>query len=139
MKTRLKYSLILISTLIMGMAIGFLISGRLTSTKVEKIKSYYTDKGFNREFMGILRPTPEQRDELIPILRKHAALNRELMMGFREGQKELFFNLKDELKEHLDDDQMKRLDLVWEKRKQRFKNAKPNHPRKGRKGMPIKR
>lgn len=120
------------------MVIGFLISGRMIHTRVERMNNYYTDMGFNREFMSILRPTPEQRDEIMPILRKHAGLNRELMSDFREGQKELFLELKDELGEYLDEDQKERLDHVWEKRKQHFRDPKPNHPRKGRRRIPQK-
>ena len=138
MKTKFKYSLILVSTLLIGMVVGFLISGRITSTRVDKMKNYYTDTGFNREFMNILRPSPEQRDEIIPILRKYAGYNRALMADFREGQKDLFFDLRSELGEYLDDDQLKRLDHVWEKRKPRFQNTNSDHPRKGKRRLPVK-
>lgn len=120
------------------MVIGFLISGRMIHTRVERMNDFYTDMGFNREFMSILSPTPEQRDEIIPILRKHAELNRDLMVDFREGQKELFLELKDELGEYLDDDQKERLDHVWKKRKQRYREPKPNNTRKGRRRIPAK-
>ena len=138
MQTRIKFTLLLVSTLIIGMVIGFLISGRMTSTRVERMKNYYTDIGFNREFMSILRPSPEQREEIIPILRRYAGYNRELMGDFRAGQKELFFELKDELGEYLDEDQIERLNNVWERRKQRFQNKKSDHPRKGRRRLPVK-
>ena len=49
--------IVLVSVLVIGMVIGFLISGRMTSTRVERMKNYYTDIGFNREFMSILRPS----------------------------------------------------------------------------------
>jgi|AntAceMinimDraft_2_1070361.scaffolds.fasta_scaffold00472_17 hypothetical protein len=133
MSKKIKYSIVIIGTLLIGMIIGFLVGGRITSTRVERMQNYYTDMGFHREFMNILRPTPEQRDEIIPILKKYASYNCDLMSDFREGQKELFFDLKDELEKYLNDDQIKRLDHVWEMKKQRFQNTSPNHPRKGRK------
>ena len=132
MNTKLKYSLIIISTLLIGMIIGFLIGGRITSTRIEKMRSYYTNQGFNREFMRIIEPTPEQRDIIIPILRKHAVLNRELMINFHKGQEELYVDMINDLKIHLDKEQINRLDLVLEKRKRRYHNTTPNHPRNDR-------
>ncbi len=137
MNTKLKYSLIIISTLLIGMIIGFLIGGRITSTRIEKMRSYYTNQGFNREFMRIIEPTPEQRDIIIPILRKHAVLNRELMINFHEGQEELYINLINDLKTHLDDEQVKRLNHVLERRKSKFHNTTPNHSRKDRRRRQI--
>jgi len=130
MKTKLKYSLILVTTLIIGMIIGFLISGRMISTRVDQMRNYYTDNGFNREFIRIIQPSPEQRDEIMPILRKYAGINREHMLDFHEGQRELFFELKDELDTHLTDEQIQKLNHVWERRKEHFQNTKS--PRKGR-------
>ena len=130
MKTKLKYSLILVTTLVIGMIIGFLISGRMISTRVDQMRNYYTDNGFNREFIRIIQPSPEQRDEIMPILRKYAGFNREHMLDFHEGQRELFFELKDELDTHLTDEQIQKLNYVWERRKAHFQNNKPQ--RKGR-------
>ncbi len=132
MNTKLKYSLIIISTLLIGMIIGFLIGGRITSTRIEKMRSYYTNQGFNREFISIIKPTPEQRDVIMPVLRKHAVLNRELMIDFHKGQENLYIDLVNELKVHLDEEQINRLDLVLEKRKRRYHNTPPNHQRNDR-------
>jgi hypothetical protein len=132
MNSKIKYSLIIISTLIIGMVIGFLIGGRITSTRVENMRNYYTNQGFNREFMRIIEPTPGQRDVIIPILRKHAVLNRELMINFHEGQKEHYIDLINDLKKHLDKDQINRLNHVLERRKNKFHNTTPDYPRKDR-------
>lgn len=132
MKTKFKYSLILVSTLLIGMVVGFLISGRITSTRVDKMKSYYTDMGFDRELINIIRPTPEQRKKIAPILKKHATLNREMMEDFHEGQVELFLELKEELAEYLDDTQINQLDRKLDNRKHRFQNQKNNRKGKGR-------
>ena len=64
MKTRIKFTLLLVSTLIIGMVIGFLISGRITSTRVERMRNHYTEIGFNREFMKIINPSSDQREFL---------------------------------------------------------------------------
>ena len=137
MNSTLKYSVILISTLLIGMIIGFLIGGRITSTRIENMRSYYTNQGFNREFVRIIEPTPEQRDVILPILRKHAVLNRELMINFHESQEDLYIDLINDLKTHLDEEQVKRLNHVLERRKTKFHNNTPNHSRKDRRRRQI--
>jgi hypothetical protein len=132
MNSKIKYSLIIISTLLIGMVIGFLIGGRITSSRVENMRSYFTNQGFNSEFMRIIKPTPEQRDIIIPILEKHAVQNRELMINFHKGQKDLLVNLKTELDSHLGDEQIDRLNHVLENRNKRFRKAPTNNPRKDR-------
>ncbi|MBC8321789.1 MAG: hypothetical protein H8E34_13820 [Bacteroidetes bacterium] len=96
------------------------------------MKSYYTDMGFDRELINIIRPTPEQRKKIAPILKKHATLNREMMEDFHEGQVELFLELKEELAEYLDDTQINQLDRKLDNRKHRFQNQKNNRKGKGR-------
>ena len=115
-----------------GMVIGFLVGGMLTRMRVIEMQSYYTQMGFNREFVRLLQPSPEQQDNIIPILKKYGELNHNLMLDFRANQKELFIEFKDELNNHLDDKQMQRLNNMWDKRKSRFQNIKNNHSRKGR-------
>lgn len=136
MNKRLKYSLLLICTLFIGMIIGFLVSGRITKTRVDEMKSYYTNIGFNRQFMSIIKPTPEQREVIKPILEKYADYNRDLMIENREGQKELFFNLKNELETHLTEEQINRLNNIWERRKHHYQKNKTDQQRRERNKPP---
>ncbi len=132
MNTKIKYLLILTSTLVIGMIIGFLIQGRITSSRISRMRNYYTNQGFNREFMKIIRPSKEQRTLIIPILKKHAILNHQLMVNFHEGQEKVFVDLKNELESHLDTDQIMRLNHVFEKRYKRFHNGPSSRYRKGK-------
>ncbi len=132
MNTKLKYIIILTSTLIIGVIIGFLLGGRITSTKVERINSYYTNQGFNREFMRIIKPTPEQRTIIMPILKKYAKQNHKILVDFHKGQENVFLDLKNEIDVHLNQDQLSRLDTVFEQRDRRFRNRHPKHPRMGK-------
>lgn len=118
------------------MIIGFLVGGMLTRMRVDKMQSYYTEMGFNREFIRLLEPTPKQREAIIPILKKYGELNHELMLDFRSNQKELFFEFKNELGEHLNDIQMKKLNRIWDKRKHHFQNSKNNRSRKNKRKPP---
>lgn len=119
MKNTLKYSLIIISLLIIGFVIGFLVNGRLTHNKMKKVRSVNTEQGFNHEFMRIIKPTPEQTAELKPILKKFASRNHSIMADFRENQKLLFKDLRTEIDPLLTDEQIDRLECSkkrWHKR-----------------------
>jgi len=138
MNSKLKYSLIIISTLLIGMIIGFLVGGRITSKRIDRMRNYYTNQGFNRELMRIIEPTPEQRNIIIPILRKHAILNHEVVIDFHKSQEKLYTVLINDLKAHLDKEQLNRLSFILEKRKKRFQNTTPNHTRKDRRKRQFK-
>lgn len=99
------------------MAIGFLISGQLISHRIETMKNYYSETGFDREIMRIIEPTSEQREKISPIFREFASKNCDLMGNYHENQKELFIDLKKDLTEILNDDQLQRLENHWNKRK----------------------
>lgn len=138
MNNRLKISLLLIITLIIGIAIGFLTSGRLVSQRIETMRNHYSETGFGREIMRVIKPTPEQKEEIGPIFREYAERNCELMDNYHENQKEMFTNLKEELSEILNKEQINRLEDHWSKRKKMMKNRKTgnrsnrNKPRQGR-------
>lgn len=117
MNNRLKISLLLTLTLVIGIIIGFLISGRLVSHRIETMRNHYSETGFGREIMRVIKPTPEQKEEIGPIFREYAEKNRELMYDYHEGQKDFYKELKEDLEEVLDPEQINRLDDHWKNRK----------------------
>ncbi|NQU32851.1 MAG: hypothetical protein HQ521_06420 [Bacteroidetes bacterium] len=134
MNKRLKIFLLFITTLLIGIIIGFLISGRMISHRIEKMNNYYSETGFGREIMRVIKPTEEQREQIIPILKKHAGLNSELMGDYHAEQRELFLKLKEELQEILNDDQINRLTHNWENRRLRYNKNKMQHGQRNGKG-----
>ncbi len=124
MKKRLKYSLIFIITLLIGFVIGFLTNGRLVNQRIVKMKDYFSETGFGREIKSVVRPTPEQEKLLMPAFRNFASSNHELMNNFHDDQKELFSRLKEDLDTILNEEQIKRLDEYWTKKKRRFNRNK---------------
>jgi len=131
MKKRLKISLILIITLLMGMAIGFLISGRVISQRIEKMRNHFSETGFGREIMHVIQPTQEQREKIEPVFRDFAGKNRELMDSYHENQKEVYEELKEELSEILNEEQINKLDNHWSRRKMMMDKGR-KHKRRGR-------
>ncbi len=127
MNSKIKYSAILITTLIIGVVIGFLLGGRITHHRIEMMRDFYTKKGFNREIMRIVEPTPEQRSKIIPILKKHAEQNRQLMINFHDGQKQLMDELKAELSDYLSKEQLDKLNNACKRKNRNFFNSRKNH------------
>ncbi len=64
MKKTLKYSAVILVTILIGFAIGFMVNGRMTKAKIKRWKSVNTEQGFNREFIRVIDPTSEQMEEM---------------------------------------------------------------------------
>lgn len=129
MNNKLKYSLIIISTLLIGFIIGFLVSGRLTHQRMEKMKQNYADQGFAHDFMHMIKPTPEQREELKPIFERYGDLNREMVQENIEAQRELFEGLEEEITPFLNEEQLERLQRFkkhWRDRRSNKRHKKPH-------------
>lgn len=128
MNTKLKYTLAFVIVLLIGFALGFLVSGRLIHNRVNRMQKYYTEKGFRYEFMRVLRPSPEQMQNMRPVLKTYAQKNRENMMFFRQQQQQLMKNLHHDLKPFLSPKQVKRLEMM-EHNRMRFMRNRPMHHR----------
>ncbi len=123
MNLKLKNSLILTGTLIIGIVLGVLISGRVMHARMANFRNFYTEKGFNREIMKIIKPTPEQREKLTPLFRQQAKRNHNLFMECRKKHHLMMENFKEELSGYLDKDQLRRL----EKMEMRMRRNRPDN------------
>ncbi|MDP2237310.1 MAG: hypothetical protein Q8J88_12830 [Bacteroidales bacterium] len=107
MKT--KYILLLFGTLIAGILIGTLTTGRVTRNKVEKIKSFNTKEGFREHLYKIMQPTEAQREQLSPILDSFSDRHWELMKQNWENQKALFDEMDIAIKPFITEEQFQLL------------------------------
>ncbi len=127
MNTKTKYILSLLTILLLGFFIGFLVNGRITKARISRMQNFYTEPGFNHALMRIIRPTPEQRKKLVPVLRKYARENRARLMEFRKKQRMSFDSLENEIKPILTDKQIKRLEKAKRRRSVWIKNKQHGH------------
>jgi len=123
MNRKMRNAIFLVITLIIGFAIGFLVSGRMIKSKVEDMRSYNTTMGFHHHLLRVIDPSPEQLNELEPILKKYAELNHDLLFDYKSDQHDLFLELQDELEPLLNADQNERISR-WPKNRF-FKNQQP--------------
>ena len=132
MKKRSQIIILIVISVIIGIAIGFLVNGRLVSHRIDKMRSQYNNTGFGREIMHVIKPTKEQKEQIIPLFRKYAEQNRELMQGFNDDQYALFKNLLNELDEVLTPEQIERLTDHQNNRKHRLNKHKPKPDRRSK-------
>ncbi len=123
MNLKLKNSLILTGTLILGIIIGVLISGRAMHYKMNNARSFYTERGFNRQLMRVIKPTDKQMKQLRPLFQKQAKKNQTLFKRCKEKRDELFIEFRNELENYITDEQMERFDRMQKKRELMHKNV----------------
>ncbi len=134
MSLKLKNTLIITGTLLLGMLIGILICGRFTKMKLDNMKSFYTERGFKKQFIRFVQPTEEQLKQLEPIFKENLAKNRQLIRQFKKERQELYMEFKEEAAKILTPEQMKKLDQLEKRhlkmRNKRFHkfNKKPKQP-----------
>ena len=128
MNLKLKNTLIITGTLVLGMLIGILICGRFTKVRLDKMKSFYTERGFKQQFIHTVKPTKEQMKQLAPLFKENFEKNRELMMNFRKGKQEIYKNFKEEASEILTPEQMKRLEEFEQRHNKAMRNRKFHNP-----------
>ncbi len=108
------------------MVIGFLINGRVTSSRIETMNTYYHSHGFNREIIRVIDPTPAQRDEVMGILNDFGSRNIEMMESCRAQHRDLFSEMRKDLDGCLTDIQINRLDRFLNGKRERFLNMQEN-------------
>ena len=134
MKKTVTYTSIIIATLLIGFIIGFLVSGRLAKKRIHKMRSDFSEQGFNRKVMKALDPTPEQMEQLRPIVKKHAKMQKEMMSLMRASQDSLFNQFRVDVLPYLTEEQVKKLDRMHEKFKRRVERDGPDRRHSDRKG-----
>ena len=130
MNEKLKYTIAFIVVLLIGFVLGFLVSGRLIHTRVNRLQKYYTNTGFRYEMRHLLRLTPEQIQKIKPVLKNYAGKNRENMILFRVRQKQIMDSLFYDLKPFLTTTQQQRF-MNLQRRRLRFLNNGPGPHHRG--------
>lgn len=128
MKRKLTYTALFVAILLIGFVIGFLVQGTITRSRIRKMRSTFTERGVNREFIRAIRPAPEQMEQLKPILKKYAGMKRNLMTDYRSNQHELFLKFRQEINPYLTPEQKERLDQMDNRWKRRFMHSPGRGP-----------
>jgi hypothetical protein len=125
-KNKLKIILALTGTLIIGFALGMLTSAQIRNAHIKKYRSFTTQDGFAYWTIHLINPTPEQKEKILPVIRKYAAKNMELRKEYRGAFISLMKDYKKELYPLLTKEQINRLEHMT-----RSHGRRGSHPGKG--------
>lgn len=140
MNIKLKFSLILLATLLIGIAIGFEISEISIKSRFREMDEFRESRGFIGLFENIIRPDADQKAIVYPILLKyHKMMDSTAKAGMTVVSK-IMDTMLVELKKNLTKEQIQRLENEMEKRKNGPpppRNGDPNmRPNMGPNGGP---
>ena len=111
-KYTLKIILVLTGTLVIGFALGMLTSAQIRNAHVKKFRSFSSADRFVFWTLHILDPTPEQREKILPVIRKYADENNKLREEYREDFITLMKDFKKDLYPYLTDEQKQRIECM---------------------------
>jgi hypothetical protein len=110
MKPSIKFSLILIITLIIGIAIGFEISEISIKNRFERPENFRRPEGFLKIFGDIIKPEKDQKPVVDSILLKyHTRIEQHAQNSFMEISKQID-SMKIDLGKVLNKEQMARFE-----------------------------
>ncbi len=125
MNLGLKNTLVIIGTLLLGVVIGFLVSGRLTRMRIENMRQDFARQGMDYRFMRTLKPSPEQLEDIRPIFDKYNEIRREQFEEHLQKQRKIFGEFESELRPYLSPRQLDKMERI----KQNFGNEFPGFRR----------
>ncbi len=106
-----RSSLLLGITLAIGVVLGVFLGGALQQFRFGIIQGLGDRQGFVRHLERIIGPRDEQQRQAIrPILEAAAERNHEIDRGSRDQLRAALYAMIAELSEHLDDEQLQRLE-----------------------------
>ena len=132
MDLRVKNTLIVVGTLLIGIIIGFLVNGRLTSMRMDNMRQNFIERGMERQLMNVIDPSPEQMEKIRPVFYDFEEKRHQQLFEHRDEQREIFEEFEDELKPYLSSEQLERLQLLKDKNRKRFQGLNQGQMRKGR-------
>lgn len=130
----IKAIITVVGLLSLGFVAGFFTHRQVTVKQVQKVREIGQAPGFQRHLLDFLEPTPEQREQLEPIIGRYAKEMGEQWKEHRQERKALVDAMHEEIKPLLTEAQLQKLDDFSKRiRGRRDKNGMmPRPPHDGR-------
>lgn len=113
---KLKITLVLTATLLIGFALGMLTSAQIRNAHISKFRSFSSADRFVYWTIHLIDPTPDQKEKILPVIRKFASENNELRQRYRDDFMVLMKDFKKELYPMLTEEQIRRLESFHHER-----------------------
>lgn len=135
MNLKVKSSLIIIVTFILGLVVGSIFTRSFFGPPemMERIAKIREPEGFIERFENIIKPNDSQKEKIRYILQNHFERMHNQSQKFRSRFEELNDSLRTELDPILNEEQKERLDKMKERMIQHGGKGfgpKPMHPKK---------
>lgn len=120
--------LVLAGTLLIGFALGVLTAVQIRNAHLKKFRSYATREGFSYWTLHVIDPTPQQREQLLPVIRKYANENNKLRKEYRDDFINLMKEFKNELDPLLTQEQIDRIEKMGHSKRRRYPHKPSERP-----------
>ena len=127
-KSKVKTILALTGTLLIGFVLGMLVTVQIHHAQMKKFRSFASREGFGNWTLHVVNPSPEQREKMMPVIKKYAAQNLELRKKYRNEFINLMKNYRKDLYPLLTPEQINRLESLSRARKGHPKRGMKKHP-----------
>ena len=127
MKISTKTSIILLSTLILGVIIGVLGSGLLHQKRIEKIQTMDSGRRFKEVIFDFIKPDKSQRQTIEGILKKQTVKISQLEEDYQGEVFSIFDSTKMEIKSLLSEKQLKQLEKGMNKGQDHYLSRRIRH------------
>jgi hypothetical protein len=125
---KIKSISIIVATLVIGFVIGFLTNGQITSRKYKRFVSQDHSDVFKHRIIDVIKPDESQLKMIEPILEEYAEEAHQTLAKSKENMKMLHENLLEDLKPHLNEQQIVRLDEAHQRFSKRMRGPRANCP-----------
>ena len=115
MKTKLKSTVIIGSTLIIGIILGFLLKSLVIESEFDRLKKLRDPQGFANALEEVIQPSDEQKEKLMPILEGFQSEMERMRNKARKEMTQVMDSLRIELEQILTDEQFIKLQEYLEK------------------------
>ncbi len=109
MKLEVKSSIVLVTTLLIGIALGMVLQGRWRMERAREVGALQRPQGFVHHMTEIIQPRADQRDAVIAALQATAEQNGRIIDSARTRLRNELTGMQGTLAPVLDADQRKRL------------------------------
>jgi Spy/CpxP family protein refolding chaperone len=109
MNIKLKTSLIIIFTLVVGIVIGALLNRALMQNRVQRVLSMRRPNVFTHSYLEIIKPNPDQTKQIREILERNGQVMEEIRSKSREDLESAMSAMMTELKSVLTPEQIRQL------------------------------
>lgn len=107
-----KPVLIVLVTLIIGFAIGFLTSSIITQQQMKRFRSFNSVDAFRRITIGFVEPTEEQKKEILPLINEYGKKMDQVRKDFGKEYFNLMKEFHDAVKPYLTPEQIEKLESL---------------------------